>query len=142
MWSRMGYFFLNKYPTQFVLNYKLCLKPSNCHVMCQAWYAVFLISNTHRRWCGPFFQIKSFFKTFHWNTNMVSWIELSCWILVRLPSFSFLDIRCKMTKTWGSETYEYQGNILMPQRIYFFVYLWRFKVYFFKTFSDWLNLVW
>ena len=33
---------------------------------------------------------------------MVSWIEESCWILVRLPSFSFLDIRCKLTKTWGS----------------------------------------
>ena len=43
-----------------------------------------------------------FLKTFHGNTNMVSWIEESCWILVRLPSFSFLDIRCKLTKTWGS----------------------------------------
>ena len=45
---------------------------------------------------------KSFFKTFHWNTNMVSWIELSCWILVSLASFSFLGIRCKLTKSLGS----------------------------------------
>ena len=47
-------------------------------------------------------QKKSFSKTFHWNTNMVSRIELSCWILVSLSSFSFLDIRCKLTKILGS----------------------------------------
>ena len=45
---------------------------------------------------------KSFSKTFHWNTNMVSRIELSCWILVSLASFSFLGIRCKLTKILGS----------------------------------------
>ena len=45
---------------------------------------------------------KSFSKTFHWNTNIVSRIELSCWILVSLSSFSFLGIRCKLTKILGS----------------------------------------
>ena len=36
------------------------------------------------------------------ETQIVSWIELSCWILVSLASFSFLGIRCKLTKILGS----------------------------------------
>ena len=123
MWSPMGYVFLNKYPTQFVLKYELCLKPSNWHVMCQAWDAVFLISNTHRRWCGPFIQKKSFFKTFHWNTNIVSWIELSCWILVSLASFSFLGIRCKLTKILGSSRWIPGKYTNVPADIFLCIFL-------------------
>ena len=123
IWSPIGYLFLNKYPTQFVLKYELCLKPSNCHVMCQAWDAVFLISNTHRRWCGPFFQKKSFFETFHWNTNIVSWIKLWCWILVSLASFSFLGIRCKLTKILGSSRWIPGKYTNVPADIFLCIFL-------------------